>query len=70
MEEYLEKIGVTKDMSVAAIAAQQAIFQSNMALSMIKNNAQAQQSMANLIAQAADSVPVSTTSGTRLDINI
>ena len=57
-------------MSVAAIAAQQAIFQSNMALSMIKNNAQAQQSMANLIAQAADSVPVSTTSGTRLDINI
>ncbi len=57
-------------MSVAAIAAQQAIFQSNMALSMIKSNAQAQQSMANLIAQAADSVPVSTTSGTRLDISI
>ena len=57
-------------MSVAAIAAQQAIFQSNMALSMIKSNAQAQQSMANLIAQAANSVPVSTTSGTRLDISI
>lgn len=56
--------------TTAAIAVQQAIFRSDLTLSLIKNNANAQQSLANVIAQTAQSVPVSSSSGVQLDISV
>lgn len=41
-------------MELAAIAAQQAMFQHTMALTMVKQNAQAQQSIADMVSAAVD----------------
>ena len=57
-------------MAELGIVAQQALLRSNVALSVIKSNAQAQQSLANVIAQTAASVPVSSSNGTQLDIRV
>jgi hypothetical protein len=47
----------------AALAAQQAILQQNIALSVLKTAAQADQAIANILAQAAQSVPTSSLGG-------
>ena len=51
----------------AAIAAQQAQAQLNVALSSIKAAAQAEQQVADLLLQAVESVPVSSSRGTSLN---
>lgn len=47
----------------AALAAQQAILQQNIALSVLRTAAQADQAIANILAQAVESVPTSSLGG-------
>lgn len=51
----------------AAIAAQQAQLQQNVALSAIKSAAQADQQIADLLLASVDNVPVSSSRGTSLN---
>ncbi len=44
-------------MGAAGLIVQQAIYQMNMSLAMIKQNAQSQQSLVNMIAQSAEQAP-------------
>lgn len=53
-------------MEIAAIAVQQASAQLNTALSMVKNNAQAEQSLVNVIAQSSPGAG----RGQNLDISV
>ncbi len=57
-------------MGIAEIAAQQAVFQMQMATAVMKNTAESQKAVADMVAQAARSAPVSSTAGTRLDISV
>lgn len=51
----------------AAIAAQQAQLQANVAMSAIKSAAQADQQLANLLLETIENVPVSASRGTNLN---
>jgi len=52
----------------AGIAAEQAILRQNVALSVVKASADADQAMANLLAESAQSAPISGTRGTNVNI--
>lgn len=56
-------------MSVAPVVTQQALFQIRVATEVLKANAEAQQALVGIIADAARSAPVSSSLGTRLDIS-
>lgn len=57
-------------MASSAVGAQQAMTQQAMALSMVKVAADASQKMADLIAQSADSVPVSGSRGGNVNFSV
>ncbi|HEY8191426.1 MAG TPA: hypothetical protein VIG74_03295 [Alphaproteobacteria bacterium] len=52
----------------ADIAAQAAMARQNVALSVIKQNAKAEQAIASILEQAAQNVPVSQSRGTNLNL--
>lgn len=52
----------------AGIAAEQAILRQNVALSVVKASADADQAIANLLAETARSAPVSSSLGTNVNI--
>jgi len=52
----------------AAIAAESAILRQNVALSSIKQNAERDEQFANIIAETANSAPVSETRGTNVNV--
>lgn len=56
-------------MDVSSAVTQQALFQIRVATEVLKTNAAAEQALANIIADAARSAPVSSSLGTRLDVS-
>ncbi len=52
----------------AGIAAETALSRQNVALSVIKSNAEQDQKLANVIEQSVQSAPVSNTRGTNINI--
>ncbi len=52
----------------ASIAAETALSRQNVALSVIKSNAEQDQKLANVIEQSIQSAPVSNTRGTNINI--
>lgn len=56
-------------MEAAAVAAQQAMLQSSVALSVIKKNAEMQQQLVSVLAQAVQSAPTGGR-GQHLDISV
>ncbi|MFH1157357.1 MAG: hypothetical protein V1721_00490 [Pseudomonadota bacterium] len=56
-------------MELAALALQQASLQTNIALALIKNNAQTEQALVNMIAQTVQSSP-SGGRGKNIDISV
>lgn len=56
-------------MGVAPVITQQALFQIRVATEVLKSNAEAQQALVNMVADAARAAPVSSSLGTRLDVS-
>lgn len=54
----------------AAIAAQQAVAQQNVAISVIKSSAQADEAVAGILQESADNIAAQTNRGTNVNIRV